>query len=79
MCEAKPRTFCRRDLMEQSPSVWAVVVAQVVELLLLTPVIRGSNPVIGKFYKGLIYCRLYRKEKNKEKEAGNGPFKKTIT
>ena len=25
-----------------------------------------------------IYCQLYWKDKNKEKEAGNGPFSKTI-
>ena len=29
---------------------WAVVVAQLVERLLLTPEIHGSNPLIGKFY-----------------------------
>ena len=26
----------------------------------------------------LVYCQLYWKDENKEKEAGNGPFKKTI-
>ena len=26
-----------------------------------------------------IYCQLYWKDENKEKEAGNGPFKNTIT
>ena len=30
--------------------IWAVVVAQLVELLLLTPEICSSNPVISKFY-----------------------------
>ena len=30
--------------------LWLVVVAQLVEQLLLTPEIHGSNPVIGKFY-----------------------------
>ena len=42
------------------------------------PGVRGSNPVIGKLYIGhlFVYCQLYRKDENKEKEAGNGPFKK---
>ena len=48
----------------------AVVVAQLVERSLPTPEVRGLNPVIGKL--------LYWKDENKEKEAGNGPFKKTF-
>ena len=31
--------------------MWAVVVAQMVEQSLLTPEIRGSNPIIGKVYE----------------------------
>ena len=50
----------------------AVVVAQLVERSLPTPEIRGSNPNIGKFYLPI----GNRKEENKEKEAGNGPFLK---
>ena len=43
--------------------------------------VRSSNPVIGKnlFIKNI--CLLtseYWKDKNKEKEAGNGPFKKIV-
>ena len=45
--------------------------AQLVEWLLLTPEIRGSNPVIGKFY-----LQSVLKRRKKKKEAGNCPFKK---
>ncbi len=49
-----------------------VVVAQLVEQSLPKPEIRGSNPNIGKLYLPIVN----RKDENKEKEAGNGPFKK---
>ena len=55
---------------------WEVVVAQLVERSLSIPEVRGSNPVIGKIYWTFVYCQLYWKDENKEKEAGNGPFKK---
>ena len=57
-----------------------MAVAQLVERLLLTPEVRGSNPVIGKLLYGtFVYCQLYWKDENKEKEAENKPFiKKTI-
>ena len=46
--------------------------AQLVEQLLLTPEIRSSNPDIGKILSQKV------KNKNKEKEDGNGPtLKKT--
>ena len=52
----------------------AVVIAQLVELSLLTPEIRGSNPNIGLILS--TKC-TFKKEKTKiklkEKEAGNGP------
>ena len=57
----------------------AVVVAQLAERSLMTPEIRSSNPDIGNkiFQMQLIICQLQsRKDKNKGKEAGNGPFKK---
>ena len=59
--------------------IWAVVVTQLVERSLPTPEVHSSNPVIGKlFYQHLsVYCQLYWKDKNKEKEAGNGQFKKS--
>ena len=49
----------------------AEVVAQLVEQSLLTPEICGSNPNISKVLS--TNCKLNRKDKNKEKEAGNGP------
>ena len=46
-----------------------------VERLLPIPEVRGSNPVNGKtLYWIFVCCQLYWKVKNKEKEAGNGPF-----
>ena len=49
--------------------------AQLAERSLMIPEDPGSNPVIGNFYLNiyllLIVCR---KDENKEKEAGNGPF-----
>ena len=57
----------------------AVVVTQLVEFLLSIPEVRGLKPVIGKLlHRTLVYYELYRKDKNKEKEAGNGPFTKLI-
>ena len=52
----------------------AVVVAQLVELSLPIPEVRGLNPVIGKnlYLTFTVFC--IEKTKNKEKEAGNGPF-----
>ena len=41
-----------------------MVVAQLVEQSFPTPDVRGSNPVISK----TLYCQLYRKDENKEKE-----------
>ena len=55
----------------------AVVVAQLVEWLLPTPEVHSLNLVIGKLLYGTFaYCLLFRKDENKEKEVGNGPFKK---
>ena len=57
----------------------AVVVAHLVERSLPIPEVCSSNPVIGKKILN-IYCQLYGKYENKEKEAGNGPlFKKYNT
>ena len=51
--------------------------AQLVERSITIPAVRGQNPVICK--KRLsIYFQLYQKDRNKEKEAGNGPFLKHI-
>ena len=54
-------------------------VAQLVERSLLIPEVRGLNPVIGKnlFISNIcLLSTVYWKDKNKEKEAGNGSFKK---
>ena len=57
-----------------------MVVAQLVEWSLPIPEVRGSNPVIRKIYLFLLnICLLstvYWKDENKEKDAGDGPFKK---
>ena len=55
-----------------------MVVAQLVERSLRIPEVRGSNPVIGQLFI-LNICSLstlYWKDKNKEKEAVDGPFLK---
>ena len=49
----------------------AVVVVQLVEQLLPTPLVFGSNPVIREIY--IVNC--IEETKIKKKEAGNGPFK----
>ena len=51
-------------------------VAELVERSLPIPEVCGSNPVIGKKLFILNICLLSRNDENKEKEAGNGPFKK---
>ena len=51
-----------------------MVEAQLAERLLLTSEVCGSNPVISKLLKNIIYCFLYWKGNNKEKEAGHCPF-----
>ena len=54
---------------------WVVVVAQLVEQSLPTPEIRSSKT---RHWQNFIYQLFNRKDKNKEKEAGNGPFKKLL-
>ena len=52
--------------------------AQLVERSLPKREIRGLNPVLGKTLSR--NCTIkYRKDKNKEKEAGNGPSLKECT
>ena len=68
---------CIKDTyLENDNFLWAVVVAQLAERSLPTPEIRGSNPDIGNISNIFICQLLSRKDENKEKEAGNGPFKK---
>ena len=51
--------------------------AQLGEGSLTKPEDPGSNPVIGNFYLNIyLLLTVCRKDENKEKEAGNGPFKK---
>ena len=46
---------------------WAAIVPQLVERLLSTTDVRGSNPVIGKLlYRILVSRHMYSKDKNKE-------------
>ena len=55
-------------------SVRAVVVAQLAERLLLTSEIRGTNPNINEVFLNAYICHLqFKRDENKEKEAGNGP------
>ena len=43
---------------------WAVVVAQLVERLLPTPEVHGSNPVIGKIYiEHFLLSTVYKRQK----------------
>ena len=56
----------------------AVVVAQLVEHLLPPSDIRGSNPVIGKFYLLPAALKRYWKAKNKKKSLGKAQFKKHL-
>ena len=54
-----------------------VVVAQLVELPLPTPEVRGLNPVTGEFFEKNICLHIVNcieKTKIKEKEAGIFPF-----
>ena len=54
-----------------------MVVALLVELSLATPEVSVSNPDSGKLlFRTFGFCQLYCKGKNKDKEAGNGPFLK---
>ena len=55
-----------------------MVVAQLAERLLPTPEIRGSNPDISNISNVFMSQYLSRKDKNKEKEARKGPFKKIV-
>ena len=50
-----------------------MVATQLVEQLLASPEVQGSNSVIGKKLCN-VYYQLFWKDENKEKEAGIGPF-----
>ena len=69
-------TLWAHDIEMQRCYRRAVVVAQLVEQSLPKPEVHGLNPTIGEILLIIVYCQLYWKGKNKEKEAGNGPFLK---
>ena len=48
----------------------AVVVAQLVERSHPTPEVRGSNPVIGKFYQTYILSTVLKRRKLKKQRPG---------
>ena len=53
-----------------------MVVAQLLERSLPIPEVRILNPAIGKKYIEHFTVNCIEKDENKEKEAGNGSFKK---
>ena len=58
--------------LENTMFSWAVVVAQLLERLLPTPLIRGSNPAIGKASLLPINCIINCFEKSKIKKKWPG-------
>ena len=77
-----PSSILWTETLFYSGSYWAVVVvAQLVELPLPTPEVRGLNPVTGDFFEKNICLHIVNcieKTKKKEKEAGIFPFFKKI-
>ena len=70
----KNRKCCENYCFAKS-NCWAILlVAQSAKQLLLTPEVRGSNPIDGKVLLNIVYFQVHWKDKNKEKEAGNDPF-----
>ena len=57
---------------------WAVVGAQLEAGLLPSPEDPGSNPAISNFYKKHIFSVNCWKDKNNEKETGNGTLKNNL-
>ena len=68
-----PVATCLTDLLLAER---AVVVAQLVERLLPTPEIHGSNPNIRKVL--FTNCELNRRDDNNDKEARKGPSLKKL-
>ena len=63
-------SICLKQILEI-----AVVVAQLEELSLWMPEVRGSTPVIGKLIYWTFICLLSTVlKRRKEKEAENGSF-----
>ena len=57
---------------------WTIVVAQLVERLLTTPEVRGSDPVNGTFYRSFtVNCiEIWKDEKKRKKKPRMVHFKK---
>ena len=55
----------------------AVVVVQLAERSLPIPDVRGSKPVTGEILMTKLTVNCW-KDENKEKEAGNGPIRKSM-
>ena len=66
----------RQNLISNIFTVWAVVVAQLVERSLLTPEVRGSNPVIGNNLYWIFSVNCIEKTKIKKKRPGLAHFLK---
>ena len=66
----------RNKLRKVTFNLWAVVVAQLVEWLLPTPDVSGSNPVIGKNLFGIFTVNCIEKTKIKKKRPGLPHFLK---
>ena len=52
--------------------------ALLVERLLHTTEVRGSNEVIGEIYVKHLHSTKSKRRKIKEKKAGNGPIKRLV-
>ena len=59
-------------------NIWAVVVAQLIEGSFPITEVCGSNPVISKIYIEHFTVNCKEKTKIREKEAGNGLFRKNV-
>ena len=54
--------------------------AQLAERLVLIPEVHGSNSVIAEFLSDNVFTvNCIEKMKQRKKEAGNGPLKKSLT
>ena len=66
-----------KNLLTKTILLRAVAVAQLVEWSLPIPEVHSRIQSSAKFILNIFYCQLHWKDKNKEKEAENGPvFKK---
>ena len=66
------------DIPRQTVCALAVVVAQLVERSLPTPEVRGSKPVIGKFYMEHLLSTATKRRKEKKKRPRKSHLKNQI-